>query len=180
MESSHLFGTIEETFAVEAQRQINVSAFHLLTGLLVPARLRAETAKRPKSLPAAATKWGNWMPRLRCNQFHLCLTVQALDVYGLCRPYRVATAGALILAGAGLSHSSAQVSAVAIMCAGSRHTDAVTLVAVNLNVNQVSGQQPLQQPVTGFCDAVPVCRVLPDNQTMLLGHLLEQTVMVKT
>ena len=36
MESSHLFGTIEETFAVEAQRQINVSAFHLLTGLLVP------------------------------------------------------------------------------------------------------------------------------------------------
>ena len=120
------------------------------------------------------------MPRLRCNQFHLCLTVQALDAYGLCRPYRVATAGALILAGAGLSHSSAQVSAVAIMCAGSRHTDAVTLVAVKLDVNQVGGQQPLQQPVTGFCDAVPVCGVLPDNQTMLLGHLLEQTVMVKT
>ena len=62
MESSHLFGTIEETFAVEAQRQINVSAFHLLTGLLVSARLRAETAKRPKSLPAAATKWGTGCP----------------------------------------------------------------------------------------------------------------------
>ena len=99
-------------------------------------------------------------------------------MYGLCRPYRVAAAGALILAGAGLSHSPAQVNAAAGMRAGSGHSDTVTLVTVKLDVNQVRSQQPLQESVAGLCDAEPVCGVLPDNQTMLLTDLLEQAVVI--
>ena len=77
------------------------------------------------------------MPQLRGNQFHVGLTIQAHNMYGLCRPYRIATTGALILSGVGLSHSSTKVNAVAVVCTSSWHTDAVTLVTMELDVNQV-------------------------------------------
>ena len=113
------------------------------------------------------------MPQLRGNQFHICLAIQAHNVYGLCRPYRIVTAGALILARTGLSRSSTKVNAAAVMCASSWHTDTVTLVTVQLNVNQICRQQPFQQPVTGFCDTVPVYGMFLYNQPVFSCYRLE-------
>jgi hypothetical protein len=66
------------------------------------------------------------------------------------------------------------------MCASTWHTDTVTLVTVQLNVNQIRGQQPLQQPVTGFCDAEAINRVFLDNQAVFFPDLFEKAVVVST
>jgi hypothetical protein len=170
--------TIEETFAFEYQcsKANNCGRIPFAHGSACHGSPVA--AKRPKSLPLAATN-GNGLPLLRGNQFHICLAIQAHDPYHLCGTNRVATARALILTGVGLSHSSTQVNAVAVMGPSTWDPNAVTLVTVQLNVNQISGQQPLQQPVTWLCDAEAINRVLFDNQSVFLCDLFEQPIMVR-
>ena len=73
-----IWNGIEETFA-KPKWLANKCGFSEPTGLLVPARLRAGTAKRPKSLPMATTK-GNGMPLVRGQPVLMCAAYFAARV----------------------------------------------------------------------------------------------------